>query len=159
MAEAPLGRTILDPEVSVYEGVYNSDANYDKLKPSKVMKLEKFGGTDAPYPTGGTRVTRGFVKVKETGTYEFRPGYGGSMENVMEVAGKVVHRKGVGGEIIRNPIKLEGGKSSIQNYLLHQRREWTWVDCPIVPGTLTSLVNFKGMYPYLKNNKGQWVSR
>ena len=105
------GEQFLDPEVSIYEGVYNSEANYDELKPSKVMKLEKFGGTEpTPYPTGGTRVTRGFVKVKETGTYEFRPGYGGSMENVMEVAGKVVHRKDVGGEIIRNPIKLEGGK-------------------------------------------------
>lgn len=156
------GEQFLDPEVSVYEGVYNSEANYDKLKPSKVMKLEKFGGTEpTPYPTGGTRVTRGFVKVKETGTYEFRPGYGGSMENVMEVAGKVVHRKDVGGEIIRNPIKLEGGKKVPFKitYFTNDANGLGWIVRLDVPGTLTSLVNFKGMYPYLKNNKGQWVSR
>ena len=156
------GEQFLDPEVSVYEGVYDSEVDYDNLEPLKVLKLEKFGGTEpTPYPGGGTRVTRGFVKVKETGTYEFRPGYGGSMENVMEVGGKVVHRKEVGGEIFRTAIKLESGKKVPFKitYFTNDANGLGWIVRLDVPGTLTSLVNFKGMYPYLKNNKGQWIAR
>ncbi|OUU87392.1 MAG: hypothetical protein CBC36_07360 [Verrucomicrobiaceae bacterium TMED76] len=156
------GEQFLDPEVSVYRGVYNAETDYDDLEPLKVLKLKRFGGTEpTPYPSGGTRITRGFVKVKETGTYEFRPGYGGSMENVMEVAGKVVHRKEVGGEIIRNPIKLEAGKKVPFKitYFTKDANGLGWIVRLDLPGTLSSLVNFKGMYSYLKNKKGQWDTK
>lgn len=90
------GAEMLDPVVSVYQGTYDAKADYDAMKPVKTLKLDAFGGVrPTPYPGGGVQVTRGFVQVKQTGIYEFRPGYGGSMHNVMEVDGKEVHRDGV----------------------------------------------------------------
>ena len=81
------------------------------MEPTKTLKLDAFGGVrPTPYPGGGTQVTRGSVQVKETGMYEFRPGYGGSTYNLMEVDGKVVHRQEVGKDPVRTEIKLEGGK-------------------------------------------------
>ncbi|MBI22493.1 MAG: hypothetical protein CMN05_02725 [Roseibacillus sp.] len=156
------GKEFIDPVVSVYKGAFDPNVNYDDLKSFKVAKLDKFGGTDpTPYPGGGTQVTRGFVQVEETGIYEFRPGYGGSMQNVMEVNGKEVHRQEVGNEIIRIPIKLEGGKRAPFKitYFTKDANGLGWIVRLDVPGTLSALVNFEGKYPYLKNKKGQWVAR
>ena len=146
----------IDPVVSVYGGSYDPKANYDELKLIKTAKLEKFGGTNpSPYPGGGTQVTRGFVQVKETGMYEFRPGYGGSMHNVMEVDGKEVHRKEVGKEIVRTGIKLEGGKKVPFKitYFTKDANGLGWIVRLDVPGTLSALVNYENKYPYLKDRK------
>jgi hypothetical protein len=156
------GSQFLDPVVSVYEGAYDPKADYDALKPIKTLKLEKFGGGEpTPYPGGGAQVTRGFVEVKETGVYEFRPGYGGSMDNLMEVDGKVVHRKDVGKEAVRTEINLEGGKKVPFKitYLTKDANGLGWIVRMDVPGTLSTMVKHKEMYPYLMNKEGQWVAR
>jgi hypothetical protein len=156
------GSEFIDPVVSVYKGRLDRKVNYDALKPIKTARLEKFGGTNpSPYPGGGTQVTRGFVQVKETGIYEYRPGYGGSMQNVMEVDGKEVHRKEVGKEIVRTGIKLEGGKKVPFKitYFTNDANGLGWLVRLDVPGTLSALVNYEDKYPYLKNEKGQWVVR
>lgn len=156
------GSEMLDPAVSVYEGTYNPEADYDAMKPVKTLKLEEFGGVrPTPYPGGGVHVTRGFVQVKETGIYEFRPGYGGSMHNVMEVAGKEVHRKAVGQEPVRTEIKLEAGKKVPFKitYFTNDANGLGWIVRLDVPGALSTLVGHKGMYPWLINDSGQWVAR
>lgn len=156
------GAEFIDPVVSVYEGAYDPKADYDKLKPVKTLALEEFGGTKpTAYPGGGTQVTRGFVQVKDTGSYEFRPGFGGSMDNVMEVDGKVVHRKEVGEEAVRTEVKLEGGKKVPFKitYFTDNADGLGWLVRMDVPGALASLVNYKGLYPWLKNEKGQWTAR
>lgn len=156
------GSQFLDPVVSVYEGAYNPAVDYDAMKPIKTLKLAKFGGVEpTPYPGGGVQVTRGFVQVKETGIYEFRPGYGGSMDNVMEVDGKVVHRKESGRDAVRTEIKLEGGQKVAFKitYLSKDSNGLGWIVRMDVPGTLSTLVKHEGKYPYLMNEKGQWVAR
>ena len=156
------GSEFIDPVVSVYEGDYDPKADYDALKPVKTLKLEKFGGGEpTPYPGGGAQVTRGFVQVNVTGSYQFRPGYGGSMDNIMEVDGKVAHRKEVGEEAVRAEIKLtEGKKVPFKiTYFTKDANGLGWIDRMDVPGTLSTLVNHKGKYPYLINGKGQWTSR
>ena len=156
------GAEMIDPVVSVYEGSYDPKANYDELKPVKTLKLEKFGGTEpTPYPGGGVQVTRGFVKAKETGIYEFRPGYGGSTVCIMEVDGKEVHRKEVGGEAVSTEIKLEGGKKLPFKitYLTNDANGLGWTARLDIPGSLKTLVKFGGKYPYLMNDKGQWTAR
>ena len=71
------GNQFIDPVVSVYKGDYDPQADYDTMEPTKTLKLDAFGGVrPTPYPGGGAQVTRGFVQVKESGMYEFRPGYG-----------------------------------------------------------------------------------
>ncbi len=158
------GSQFLDPVVSVYEGDYEPPplGDYDSMKPIKTLKLDAFGGVKpTPYPGGGVRVTRGFVKVKESGIYEFRPGYGGSMNNVMEVNGKVVHRKEVGQDPIRTEIKLESGKKVPFKitYFSKDANGLGWIVRLDVPGALSTMVKFKGMYPYLIDKNRQWKPR
>ncbi|MEC8789983.1 MAG: PA14 domain-containing protein, partial [Verrucomicrobiota bacterium] len=105
------GNQFIDPVVSVYEGEHDSEKDYDSMEPIKTLKLDAFGGVKpTPYPGGGVHVTRGYIKVKESGIYEFRPGYAGSTYNVMEVAGKEVHRQEVGKSPVRNEISLEANE-------------------------------------------------
>jgi hypothetical protein len=156
------GSQFLEPVVSVYEGTYDSKTDYDAMKPVKTLELEEFGGVQpTPYPGGGVQVTRGFVQAKETGLYEFRPGYGGSMNNMMEVNGKEVHRKEVGKDAIRAEIKLEAGKQVPFKitYFTKDANGLGWIVRVDVPGTLSTLVKQKEMYPYLMNDIGQWVAR
>ena len=158
------GSQFLDPVVSVYKGDYEPPplGDYDSMEPIKTLKLDAFGGVKpTPYPGGGVRVTRGFVKVKESGIYEFRPGYGGSMNNVMEVNGKVVHRKEVGQDPIRTEIKLESGKKVPFKitYFSKDANGLGWIVRLDVPGALSTMVKFKGMYPYLIDENRQWKPR
>ena len=156
------GKQFLDPVVSVYEGDYNPQADYDSLKPIKTLKLTSFGGVKpTPYPGGGVRVTRGHVQVKDTGVYEFRPGYGGSTQNAMEVNGIEVHRQEIGEEAVRQEIALEGGKKVPFKitYFTNDANGLGWIVRMDRPGTLSTLVKQKGLYPYLMNDKGQWVAR
>ena len=156
------GDQFIDPVVSVYKGDYEPDTNYDSMEPIKTLPLKSFGGTEpTPYPGGGVQVTRGYIQVKESGIYEFRPGYGGSMDNIMEVAGKVVHRKEVGQDPVRNEVRLEAGKKVAFKitYMTKDANGLGWIVRMDVPGTLSTLVKHKGMYPYLMNDLHQWVAR
>jgi len=156
------GAQFIDPVVSVYKGDYEPGANYDAMEPIKTLQLKSFGGTEpTPYPGGGVQVTRGYIQVKESGIYEFRPGYGGSMDNIMEVAGKVVHRKEVGQDPVRNEVRLEAGKKVTFKitYFTKDANGLGWIVRMDVPGTLSTLVKHKGMYPYLMNDREQWVAR
>ncbi|MFT5239921.1 MAG: hypothetical protein ACI9OU_000797 [Candidatus Promineifilaceae bacterium] len=156
------GTQFIDPVVSVYEDAYDPKADYDKMTPLKTQTLEQFGGVGpTPYPDGGTRVTRGFIQVKENGIYQFRPGYGGSMHSIMTVDGKQVHRKDVGQEPVRTEVKLTAGKKLPFKitYLTNDADGLGWINRMDVPGCLSTLVKHQGLYPYLMNDKGQWVSR
>ena len=156
------GNQFIDPVVSVYKGDYDPQADYDSMEPTKTLKLEAFGGVrPTPYPDGGAQVTRGFVQVKESGMYEFRPGYGGSTYNVMEVDGKEVHRQEVGEDTVRTEIKLEGGKKVPFKitYFTKQANGLGWIVRLDVPGALSTMVKFNGMYPYLIDENRQWAAR
>jgi len=156
------GNQFIDPVVSVYTGEYDPEADYDLMEPARILKLDAFGGVrPTPYPGGGTQVTRGFVQVKESGMYEFRPGYGGSTYNVMEVDGKEAHRQEIGQDPVRTEIKLEGGKKVPFKitYFNKQVNGLGWIVRLDVPGALSTLVKFKGMYPYLIDENRQWKAR
>jgi hypothetical protein len=156
------GSEFLEPTVSVYEGAYDPQADYDAMKPIKTLRLESFGGTaPTPYPGGGTQVTRGFIQPKDTGIYEFRPGYGGSTHNIMEVAGKEVYREEVGGEAVHTEIKLEAGKK-VPFKIIHLTQDANglgWIVRLDVPGSLATLVKHQRMYPFLLSENGQWAAR
>ena len=93
--------------------------------------------------------------------YEFRPGYGGSTYNVMEVDGKEVHRQETGQDPLRTEIKLEGGKKVPFKitYFNKQANGLGWIVRLDVPGALSTMVKFKGMYPYLIDENRQWKAR
>jgi hypothetical protein len=79
------GSEFIAPILSVYSGKYAPDTDYEEMAPTKTVELESFGGVrPTPYPGGGTQIVRGFIRVKTTGVYELRPGYGGSTYNIEE---------------------------------------------------------------------------
>ena len=156
------GSEFIDPVVSVYPGEYDAKADYDKLKPTKTLKLESFGGVKpTPYPGGGTHVTRGHIEMKTTGVYEFRPGYGGSTLNIMEVDGQEVYRKEPGKDAKYKRIKLTAGKKVPFKitYLTNQANGLGWTARIDIPGTLATVVRQDGKFPYLIDKEGNWVSR
>ncbi len=156
------GSEFIDPVVSVYEGAYDPAADYETMTPIEALKLESFGGAQpTPYPGGGTHVTRGFVNVKEDGIYLFRPGYGASMDCLMEVDGQVVHSKKAGQEAVRTKIKMTAGQKVPFKitYLNEGANGLGWLERIDPPGALSTLVFYQGMYPYLVDDAGNWVER
>ncbi len=156
------GAEMQDPVVSVYEGPFDPAKDYDALEPLLSQELEAFGGVrPTPYPTGGTRVTRGTVRVEESGTYAFHPGYADSTYNLMEVAGVEVHRREPGGPSVVTPVRLEAGVA-VPFRLVHltdAANGLGWIERADVPGTLDTVVRVEGRHGELLGEDGQWAER
>ncbi|MFZ9937751.1 MAG: PA14 domain-containing protein [Luteolibacter sp.] len=156
------GSEFTDPVLSIYPGRPDASADYDTMEASQTLPLASFGGvTPTPYPGGGVHVVRGHVTMPVTGVYEFRPGHGASQENVMVVDGKEVHRREPGGQSVHTPIKLEEGKKVPFRilYLNKHGNGLGWHARLDIPGTLKTVVNHEGKFPYLVDDKGNFISR
>ena len=156
------GAEFSDAVVSVYKGAYDPKTDYDALKPEKTLKLTSFGGGEpTPYPPGDVRIVRGFYQAKETGTYEFNPGYGDSTFNIMVVNGIEAHRKEIGSQSLHKSVKLEAGKKVPFKitYLTAGANGLGWTSRLDVPGTLHTVVHEEKKYPYLIDKDGRWKSR
>ena len=156
------GDEFLDPVVSVYPGTFDPATDYDALEPTTTLPLEAFGGVrPTPYPSGGTCVVRGELRVKATGLYELRPGYGGSTYNIMEVAGREVYRREPGGEPAHTPIELTAGEAVPFRitYLNDEANGLGWIARVDIPGTLTTVVKRDGKFPHLVDDTGAWTVR
>jgi hypothetical protein len=150
--------------MSVYEGAYSPEADYDKLTPVSTIDvpLDKdwsppAGDKSAPR----TYVLRGQIQPKIPGVYEFSPGYAGSSQNIMVVDGTEVYRSELGKEPVRTSFKFEVGKSySFKvTYLTPDAGNPGWFSRTDVPGTLGTLVKQQGKYPFLLAEQGQWSVR
>jgi hypothetical protein len=156
------GKEFIDPMVSVYPGDYDPQADYDKLQPSRTVKLAEFGGVSpTPYPGGGVQVVRGHIQMPTTGIYEFRPGYGSSEQNIMEVDGKEVYRQEPGKDKVHRPIKIEADKKVPFKitYLTPDANGLGWHARIDIPGTLSTVVRVNGKFKHLVDGQGKWVSR
>lgn len=157
------GSEFLEPTLSVYSGEYDPSADYDAMTPTETLRLESFGGVNpTPYIGGGTQIVRGFVQVESSGVYEFRPGYGGSTFNIMEVNDEEVYRKQPGDEAAQHTqIRLEAdSKVSFRiTYLNAQANGLGWIARTDIPGTLATVVKQEGKFPYLIDRQGNWVQR
>ncbi|MEM9382457.1 MAG: sialate O-acetylesterase, partial [Planctomycetota bacterium] len=164
------GAEMRDPVVSVYDGEHDPTADYDALEPREILALASFGGTKpTPFPQSDaepslgdrTYVVRGTVRVHETGTYLFRPGYGASTHNAMVVAGAEVHRREVGADSLHTPVRLEAGEDHpfTITFLTEAADGLGWIERVDVPGTLTTVVKTEGRFPYLVDGDGAWTAR
>ncbi|MEM6260380.1 MAG: sialate O-acetylesterase [Planctomycetota bacterium] len=157
------GKEMIEPTLSVYPGEYDADKDYDQQEPAQTLKLEAFGGVKpTPYPGGGVQVVRGRVKMPETGTYEFRPGFGDSTHNIMVVDGREVYRKEPGDkQASYSPIKLEAGEAAgfKITYLTKGANGLGWTARVDFPGTLNTVVKQQGKYPELLDEDGNWKVR
>jgi len=156
------GKEIIDPVVSVYAGEYSAEADYDSMTPIATRELPVYGGVEpTPFPGGGTHVVRGFIELDTAGVYELSPGYADSTFNSMEVDGVEVHRREVGEEAVRRPLRFEAGERRAFKITFFTRAAnglgWLWRTD--VPGTLTTVVKQQGKYPHLVDDEGRWTVR
>ena len=89
--------------VSIYKGAYDPATDYDKAKPVKTETVA-LGVVQQTLPSISgphTHVVRGFVDVPKSSTYSISPGFGDSSYNVMELDGREVYRKVVGGQAVK----------------------------------------------------------
>lgn len=156
------GSQFIDPVVSVYEGEYSPDADYDSMEPIASLELTEFGGVNpTKYPSGGTPVVRGFVQMESTGVYRFKPGYQGSTQNIMEVAGKEVHRREVGEESDFTDIQLQADERVPFKitYLTNDANGLGWIQRTDIPGTMETVARQEGKFPHLVDEHGKWTVR
>ena len=155
-------KEFISPTLSIYPEPYDENTDYDQAIPLQTLELTAFGGvTPTPYPKGGSYVVRGTVQVEESGTYEFRPGYGGSTFNTMSVNGVEVYRRNPEETAQYTPINLQPDQRSTFKitYFNQQADGLGWIARVDRPGTLATVVKQHGKFPYLLDNKGNWAER
>ncbi len=152
------------PILSVYEGAYSAEADYDKLTPVSTMDVPVDRDWSPPATeksAANTYVVRGRIQPKIPGIYEFSPGYEGSSHNIMVIDGIEVYRREAGQEPVRKAFKFEAGKAYPfkVTYLTRDAANPGWFSRTDVPGTLGTLVQQQGKYPFLLADQGQWSVR
>ena len=149
---------------SIYSGAYNPATDYDKATPAKTETVS-LGVTQGTLPTIAgphTVVVRGFVDVPESRNYTINPGHGDSSYNVMELDGKEVYRKDVGGRAVKQGIALEAGKRyPIKITYLKGGSTALWMSQEdlLGKGDLEIVTKREKKFPYLVDDKGEWTVR
>ncbi len=149
---------------SIYKGKYAPDANYDELKPEKtvVVALGTAKGSLPAIPGAHTHVVRAYIDVPESGTYNLNPGYGDSSYNVMELDGKEVYRKDVGGQAVKQEVTLEKGKRyavKITYFKGGSTAFWMSKLDLLGKGDLEVVTKRDKEFPCLIDDKGNWTVR
>jgi len=156
------GGEFTEVSISAYTGAFDPQADYSKLEAAKTIQPEAFGGTaPTPFPEGDVRVARGKLTMKESGVYEFRPGYGDSQNCIMKIGDTVVHRQEPGEQAVRQKIVLEEGATKPFEiiYLTAGANGLGWYERLDIPGTLSTVVKEQGKFPYLMGPDGNWAER
>ncbi len=149
---------------SVYKGAYDRATDYDKVKPAKTetVALGVVKGTLPAVSGPHTHVVRGFVDVPESGNYTLSPGYGDSSYNVMELDGREVYRKDVGGQAVKQKVTLEAGKRypvKITYFKSGSTAFWMRQEDLLGKGDLEIVTKRDKKFPNLIDDKGEWTVR
>lgn len=153
---------ITEATVSVYEGEYSSEIDYDNATPTTTVDLPVYGGVEpTPFPGGGVQIARGFIEIENSGIYKFSPGYSNSTFNIMELGGIEVYRREVGGRTIQMPFEIKGGQKYPFKitFLTDAADGLGWWQRTDIPGTLETLVKSEGQFPRLLDEDGDWKVR
>ena len=150
--------------VSLYKGGYDPASDHDKAKPAKTetVALGVVQGALPTIPGPHTHVVRGFVDVPESGTYGMSPGHGESSYNVMELDGREVYRKNVGGQAVKQEVALEAGKRyavKITYFKGGSTAFWMSRQDLLGKGDLEIVTKRDKKFPNLIDDKGEWTVR
>ena len=149
---------------SLYKGACDPATDYDKAKPVKAETVALGVARGALPAISGphTVVVRGFVDVPESGNYTINPGYGDSAYNVMELDGKEVYRKDVGGQAVKQKVALEAGKRypvKITYFKGGSTAFWLSQEDLLGNGDLEIVTKREKKFPWLIDDKGAWTVR
>jgi len=158
-ADAEKGAT-----VSIYRGAYDAATDYSKAKPEKTETIA-LGVVKGELPTidgAHAHVVRGYLEVPVSGKYTAYPGHDDSSHNVMELDGKEVYRKDVGGKAIRQAVELEAGKRyafTITYFKGGSTALWASQQDLVGYGDLEILTKREKKFPWLIDEEGKWTVR
>ncbi|MBN1422694.1 MAG: hypothetical protein JXP34_28215 [Planctomycetes bacterium] len=150
--------------VSIYEGAHDPAKDYDEAKPAKTQTVALGVVREAlpAIPGPHTHVARGSVDVPESGTYVVNPGYGESAYNVMELDGREVYRKEVGGRAVRREVALEAGKRyafEITYFKGGSTAFWMRRLDLLGKGDLETVTKREKKFQHLIDDEGAWTVR
>jgi alpha-galactosidase len=149
---------------SIYKGGYDPATDYDKARPAKTGNVA-MGVVQNALPTIAgphTVVVRGFIEVPESGNYTMNPGYGDSTYNIMELDGREVYRKNLGGQAVKQKVALEAGKRypvKITYFKGGSRAFWMSQVDLLGKGDLEIVTKRDKKFPNLIDDKGEWTVR
>ncbi|MCD6392945.1 MAG: hypothetical protein J7M40_05510 [Planctomycetes bacterium] len=149
---------------SVYKGACDLATDYEKMKPAKTETVA-LGVAQGALPTIAgphTVVVRSFIDVPEFGNYTINPGYGGSAYNVMELDGREVYRKVLGGQAVKQDVSLEAGKRypiKIIYFKGGSTAFWMSKMDLLGKGDLEIVTKRDKKFPNLIDDKGEWTVR
>ncbi len=151
-------------EVSVYQGAFDSKADYTKLKPAKTATVAlgivsvELPSIDAPH----TQVANAFIDVPASGVYTIHAGFEDSAYNVVTLDGRVVYRKDVGGKPVITKVSLEAGKRyPVRITYFKGGSAAFWLEQVEIEGKgdLDTLTKKEGKFRYLLDKAGKWTVR
>jgi alpha-galactosidase len=150
--------------VSIYKGAYNPATDYDKAKPAKTgtVAMGVVQGTLPAVSGPHTVMVRGFIDVPESGNYTMNPGYGDSTYNVMELDGREVYRKNLGGQAVKQKVALEAGKRypvKITYFKGGSTAFWMSQEDLLGKGDLEIVTKRDKKFPNLIDDEGNWTVR
>ncbi len=149
---------------SIYKGAYAPATDYDTSAPAKTQKVALgVVGNSLPTIDGAhTVVVRGYIDVPESGNYTVNAGYGDSACSVMELDGKEVYRKDVGGQAVKRKVALEAGKRypiKITYFKDGSAALWLSQDDLLGKGDLETVTRRDKEFPWLIDDAGKWTVR
>ena len=151
-------------KVFVYQGAYDSKADYDKLTPAKTATValgsvsEKLPAMDGPH----TQVVSAFIDVPASGNYTVHAGFEESTCNVVTLDGKEVYRKEIGGKPVITKVALEAGKRYRVAITYFQGGSAAfWLEQVDIEGKgdLVTLTKKDGKFRYLLDEADKWTAR
>lgn len=147
----------------IYPGAYEEGTDYSSLTPIKETTIA-LGTVADQLPSIAkphTVVVKAFIDVPMTGTHEIHPGFEESTHALVDLAGREVYRKEIGGEAVVTPVPLERGtRYPITITYMRGGSAAFWLKHIDLKGRgdLTSLIQ-QGKYPWFAEENGTWTIR
>lgn len=151
-------------KAAVHAGAYDANVDYSSKTPSK-QSVVALGDVSATLPSiDGPHVVvvNGWIEVPMTGMHEVHPGFGTSEQAVASINGQEVYRKLDDNKATLTKIHLEAGKRHPLTITFTKPGSASfWMELVDINGhgDLKSIVTEEKLFPFLMDEKGEWIER
>ncbi|MDE0596743.1 MAG: hypothetical protein OSB65_16010 [Roseibacillus sp.] len=152
---------------NVYDGVYLSSNPDVPDGPLQIYKVGNYKTAPlAVYLPDGTKtdkpIVEGELEVSQHGVYQLHCGFGENSYSVMQLDGREVYRRELGGNPVNQGLTLQPGtryKFKISGFKGVPPRFWMEKTDLLGNGDLDAVVKREGKFPWLLDAQGEWTVR
>ena len=152
---------------NVYDGVYLSSNPDVPDGPLQIYKVGNYKTAPlAVYLPDGTKtdkpIVEGELEVSQHGVYQLHCGFGENSYSVMQLDGREVYRRELGGNPVNQGLTLQPGtryKFKISGFKGVPPRFWMEKTDLLGNGDLDAVVKREGKFPWLLDAQGEWTAR